>query len=230
MKWSTRSLSAALAKPHHAYMRRLRVVDLATSWRAFGGRPWDLSIRRAYSDREQASRTPVMWVDAFRSSRSGSDFMLTSITVWSSTTSAQSMHLLYLSWLRVQVKWGRNLEAKHSSGTELNPWQSLMLTTWLLCSPLTVGVDFEPRHMPPIIEKCLWFHQLLTPFAHQIVWLPYNICDKSMPVPLTPAWCLCGAWWLSGKFGALHSKSRRFESTYSHHVGTLGKSCTHSSL
>ena len=76
LRWSDQRAPCRLHwrnSPHHAgaaYMRRLRVVDLATSWRAFGGRPWDLSIRGAYSDREQASRTPVMWVDAFRSSRS----------------------------------------------------------------------------------------------------------------------------------------------------------------
>ena len=34
------------------------------------------------------------------------------------------------------------------------------------------------------------------------------------------------AWWLSGRFGALHLGGRRFKST-SHHVGTLGKSFTH---
>ena len=32
-----------------------------------------------------------------------------------------------------------------------------------------------------------------------------------------------GAWWLSGKFGALHPEGRRFESHSSHHVGTLSK-------
>ena len=76
MKRSMRTLSAALAKPHHAeaaYMRWPRVVDLRTSWSTFGGRPWDLSIRSAYNDRKHASRTPELcelWVDAFRSSHS----------------------------------------------------------------------------------------------------------------------------------------------------------------
>src|SRR6218665_131604 len=62
MKRSTRTLSAALAKPHHAgaaYMRRIRVVDLATSRRAFGGRPWDLSIvsgGRIYSETDPPGR------------------------------------------------------------------------------------------------------------------------------------------------------------------------------
>ena len=36
----------------------------------------------------------------------------------------------------------------------------------------------------PIIEKHLWFHQLLPPFIPPIFWFPQNIFDKSMPVNL----------------------------------------------
>ena len=41
---------------------------------------------------------------------------------------------------------------------------------------------------------------------------------------------LPGAWWISGRFGALHPQGHRFESYSSHHVGTLGKSFTQSCL
>jgi len=37
-----------------------------------------------------------------------------------------------------------------------------------------------------------------------------------------------GAWWLSGRFGALHPEGRRFQSHSSHHVGTLGMFFTRS--
>ena len=37
-------------------------------------------------------------------------------------------------------------------------------------------------------------------------------------------------WWLSGRFGALHSEGRSLESLSSCHVGTLGKSFTRSCL
>src|SRR6218665_253388 len=39
-----------------------------------------------------------------------------------------------------------------------------------------------------------------------------------------------GEWWLSGKFSALHPQGRRFEPHSSHHIGTLGKSFSHSCL
>ena len=39
-----------------------------------------------------------------------------------------------------------------------------------------------------------------------------------------------GAWWLSGKFGGLRPEDLKFESHSSCHVGTLGKSFTHSCL
>ena len=39
-----------------------------------------------------------------------------------------------------------------------------------------------------------------------------------------------GAWWLSGKFGALHLQGRWFEPYSSRHVGILGKSFTRSCL
>ena len=32
-----------------------------------------------------------------------------------------------------------------------------------------------------------------------------------------------GAWWLTGKFGALRPEGRGFESHFSSHVGTFGK-------
>ena len=35
-------------------------------------------------------------------------------------------------------------------------------------------------------------------------------------------------WWLIGRFDALHLEGRRFESHSNRHVGTLGKSFTHS--
>jgi len=41
---------------------------------------------------------------------------------------------------------------------------------------------------------------------------------------------ICGTWYLSGKFGALRPQGRSFESHSSLHVGTLGKSFTHSCL
>jgi len=46
----------------------------------------------------------------------------------------------------------------------------------------------------------------------------------------------CGAWWLSGKFGALHPEGRGFEAAWqlewdsSCHAGALGKFFTHSCL
>src|SRR6218665_245229 len=40
----------------------------------------------------------------------------------------------------------------------------------------------------------------------------------------------CGDWWLIGRFGAFCPKDRGFESLFSRHVGTLGKSFTHSCL
>ena len=39
-----------------------------------------------------------------------------------------------------------------------------------------------------------------------------------------------GAWWLSGRFGALCAEGRRFEFHSSRHVGTLSKSFTNSCL
>src|SRR6218665_3394898 len=39
-----------------------------------------------------------------------------------------------------------------------------------------------------------------------------------------------GAWWLSGKVGALRPGGRRFESHSIRHLGTLGKPFTHSFL
>ena len=42
--------------------------------------------------------------------------------------------------------------------------------------------------------------------------------------------CHDGSWWLSGKFVALRPEDRRFESHSSRHIGTLGKSFTHSCL
>ena len=39
-----------------------------------------------------------------------------------------------------------------------------------------------------------------------------------------------GAWWLSGRFGALHLDGRKFEYQSSHHVWILDKSFTHSCL
>ena len=36
----------------------------------------------------------------------------------------------------------------------------------------------------------------------------------------------CGAWWLIGRFSAFCLKSWGFESRFSRHVGTLGKSFT----
>ena len=42
--------------------------------------------------------------------------------------------------------------------------------------------------------------------------------------------CSCGAWWLSGKFGALHQECSRFESHSRRQVGILDKSFTRSCL
>ena len=41
---------------------------------------------------------------------------------------------------------------------------------------------------------------------------------------------MCGAWWLIGRFNAVHLKGRGFESHSSRHVGTFGKSFTHNCL
>src|SRR6218665_1386742 len=40
---------------------------------------------------------------------------------------------------------------------------------------------------------------------------------------LRPQDILCGAWWLSGKFGAFRLEGRRVESHSSCHIGTLRK-------
>jgi|SRR6218665_1025560 len=42
--------------------------------------------------------------------------------------------------------------------------------------------------------------------------------------------CKDGAWWLSGRFGALCPEGRKFEYPSSRHVGTLGKIFTRSCL
>ena len=41
---------------------------------------------------------------------------------------------------------------------------------------------------------------------------------------------VCGAWWLSGKFGALRPEGRRFKSHCGRQVGTSSHSFTHSCL
>ena len=43
-------------------------------------------------------------------------------------------------------------------------------------------------------------------------------------------WTSRRAWWLCGKFGALHLQDHRFEPHSSCHIGTLGKSFTHNCL
>ena len=41
---------------------------------------------------------------------------------------------------------------------------------------------------------------------------------------------ITGAWWLSGRIGALRPEGRRFESRSGHHVGTLRKFLAHNAL
>jgi len=51
--------------------------------------------------------------------------------------------------------------------------------------------------------------------------------DESLNVHIIQSHLMgCGAWWLIGRFGAFHSKGRRFESRFNCHLGTLGKSFT----
>ena len=57
------------------------------------------------------------------------------------------------------------------------------------------------------------------------MWGAIHICLIVQHVPYS-----CGAWWLSGKSGALHPEGRRFKTHSSRHVRTLGKSFTHSCL
>src|SRR6218665_540771 len=40
----------------------------------------------------------------------------------------------------------------------------------------------------------------------------------------------CGAWWFSGRVGALRLEGCNFESYSNHHLGTMGKSFTRSCL
>ena len=56
------------------------------------------------------------------------------------------------------------------------------------------------------------------------------IFSMSMLIIISNFAMMRGAWWLSGKFGALSPKGRRFESHSCHHVGTLGKFFTHSCM
>jgi len=53
----------------------------------------------------------------------------------------------------------------------------------------------------------------------------FCLLDAMLPMLL-----ICGAWWLSCRFGALRPEGHRFESHSSRHIGTLGKSFTHSCL
>ena len=40
-------------------------------------------------------------------------------------------------------------------------------------------------------------------------------------IPVSKNMLICGAWWLSGMFGALYAEGHRFESHSSRQVGTL---------
>ena len=65
--------------------------------------------------------------------------------------------------------------------------------------------------------RTLVSHQTQDPnWGGQVMWLCFNGFGL--------------AWWLSGRFGALRSEGRRFESRSSRHVGTLGRSFTRSCL
>ena len=110
-------------------MRRLRVVDLATSWRAFGGRPWDLSIRSAYNDREQASRTPLRWVDAFRSSRSvtPSTFMVETHSTSGILAGSMSPRRLWICGETGNDDWVPYHARRHICPMLLCAWEYLIL-------------------------------------------------------------------------------------------------------
>ena len=60
-------------------------------------------------------------------------------------------------------------------------------------------------------------------------WVSSEILDQEVSTsPLLDSDFCYGAWWLSGRFGALGPEGRRFESHSSRHAGTLDKSLTRS--
>ena len=63
-------------------------------------------------------------------------------------------------------------------------------------------------------------------FSHNF-WI---VCLMTVPTLTLYAGLVWWAWWLSMIFGALRPEGRWFESHSSCHVGTLGKSFTHSCL
>jgi len=76
------------------------------------------------------------------------------------------LKLQYILWLK-----------NHGFGSAIVVFRLALIVYFLrftLVRAPCVGVDFrrQPRYVPSIIEKCLWFHQLLTPSAHSIFWLP----------------------------------------------------------
>ena len=64
--------------------------------------------------------------------------------------------------------------------------REIVLYTDIYIAPLTIDVDVGGAGREcalPIVEKCLYFRQLLPPFP-LIFWFSPNIFDQSMPVPL----------------------------------------------
>ena len=115
--------------------------------------------------------------------------------------------------------------------------------TFLLNSSLTLfrftfrrfslGAEFEQNLLPKDNANNVSWGQryliLTTITIQMMISLCMHVCAHShICILITHAGC--GAWWLSGRFGALRPDGRRFESHSSHHVGTLGKSFTYSCM
>ena len=60
-------------------------------------------------------------------------------------------------------------------------------------------------------------------------YVPHALLPQIRPIRYS-LWKEGGVWWLNGKFDALLQEGRSFESHFSRHVGTLGKSFTRSCL
>src|SRR6218665_2538365 len=80
--------------------------------------------------------------------------------------------------------------------------------------------------MSTLTVHCQWEDETVRERTGQPHHVPMlSKCSTSTSYP----W-FCWAWWLVGRFVAFHPKGRGFESRSSRHVGTLGKSFTHSCL
>ena len=161
-----------------------------------------------------------------------------------------------LTQTRVQ-QWYHDLKSTSEVAT-LFPLQN-MLTSLLLLKCRIFRHHFVPRYLTSSqVTNELWkiiqlrqktIYQKLTQFSFKqkaitlVVMLKIvNLKPVSSPLTLlikisihwlnhrhSTSLCLW-AWRLSGKFSALHPEGWRFESHSSRHIGTLGKSFTHSRL